>query len=124
MKSPHKGIARIFKAFSYSYDGFKTVCKNEAAFRQELILCIIGLTVLILIPVGYIEKILMASALLLILLMELVNTAVEALVDRISPDYHELCKIAKDVGSLLVLISFINGIMVWGAVLIKNFVLR
>jgi len=122
MKSPHKGIKRIFKAFGYSFDGFKAAFKNEAAFRQDVFFCTIGFIALIFIPVTYLEKILMASALLLILLMELVNTGIEAIIDHISPNYHELSKIAKDVGSLLVLISFINWLIIWGTLLVKNFI--
>jgi diacylglycerol kinase (ATP) len=72
-------------------------------------------------PVGALEKGLLISSLVLILLMELTNTAVEAVVDRISSDYHELSKKAKDIGSLLVLLSFVNAGLVWIAVLVRHF---
>ena len=67
------------------------------------------------------QKALLISALLLILLMELTNTAIEYVVDRISDDYHELSKKAKDTGSLLVLIAFVNAILIWGAVVYSAF---
>ena len=121
MKSPYTGIKRILKAFVYSYDGFMAVFKSEAAFRQDLAVFLIGTVVAILLPVNALEKCLLISSLVLILLMELANTALEVLVNRISEDYHELSKKAKDIGSLLVLLSFVNACIIWAAVLIQHF---
>jgi diacylglycerol kinase (ATP) len=121
MKSPHKGAMRIVKAFKYSYEGFCAAFKNEAAFRQDLLFCVVFFAASFFIDVSYIEKILMISSLILILIMELINSAVEACIDRISDEYHELSKRAKDIGSLLVLISFINVFMVWGIILYNRF---
>src|SRR5574344_2123821 len=108
MKSNYTGIQRILKAFTYSYDGFISAFKSEAAFRQDLVVFVVFGIVAIFMPVILWQKALLISSLLLILLMELTNTAIEVVIDRISPDYHELSKKAKDIGSLLVLISFIN----------------
>jgi len=121
MKSPHTGIKRILKAFIYSFDGFKSTFKSEAAFRQDLAVFVVGTVVAMLLPVGALEKGLLISSLVLILLMELVNTAIEVTIDRISPDYHELSKKAKDTGSLLVLLSFVNAGIIWAAVLVRHF---
>jgi len=121
MKSPHTGAKRILKAFTYSYDGFKATFKSEAAFRQDLAVFIIGTIVALFLPVGVLEKGLLVSSLVLILLMELANTAIEMVIDRISGDYHELSKRAKDIGSLLVLLSFINAGIIWLAVLVRHF---
>ena len=123
MKSPHKGVARIFKAFGYSWDGFKAVFRSEAALRQEIALFVVLSIILVFIPASYIEKILMISSMTLVLLMELVNSAIEAVVDRISPEFHELCKKAKDIGSLIVLVAFVNLAIVWGWILVNNFLL-
>jgi diacylglycerol kinase (ATP) len=121
MKSPYTGIKRILKAFTYSYDGFKATFKSEAAFRQDLALFVAGTVTALFLPVDAFGKGLMISALVLILLMELTNTTIEVVVDRISKDYHELSKKAKDIGSLLVLLSFINAGIVWLAVLVQHF---
>ena len=121
MKSPYSGFKRILKAFVYSYDGFVATFKSEAAFRQDLLVFVVGTVITLLLPISTLEKGLLISSLVLILLMELANTAVEVIVDRISEDYHELSKKAKDIGSLLVLLSFVNAIIVWIAVLARHF---
>ena len=117
MKSAYGGIGRVLHAFKYSFDGFVATFKTEAAFRQDLFFCSFLGAVLFFIPVDLTQALLMGMSLFFILFAELVNTAVEAVVDRISDDWHELSKKAKDVGSLLVLLSFINMAVVWGSVL-------
>jgi diacylglycerol kinase (ATP) len=121
MKSPYTGIKRILMAFTYSYDGFMAVFKSEAAFRQDLAVFIAGTAVAVFLRIGALEKGLLISSLVLILLMELANTAVEAVVDRISKDYNELSKKAKDIGSLLVLLSFVNAGIIWASALCRHF---
>ncbi|MBE6450275.1 MAG: diacylglycerol kinase [Alphaproteobacteria bacterium] len=123
MKSHHKGIKRILNAFTYSYDGFKEAFFSETAFRQDLFVVILGLFSLLFLPLTLQLKALLFFSLMLILLMELVNTAIETIVDRISDDYHLLSKKAKDIGSLLVLMSFFNAFVCWTLVLIP-FVLK
>ena len=118
MKSSDVGLKRILKAFLYSYDGFYAAFKSEAAFRQDLLFCLIAGGLLFFLPVTLEQTALMALTLILILLMELINTAIETVVDRISPDYHELSKKAKDIGSLLVLIAFAATGLVWSLILI------
>ncbi|MDR2636223.1 MAG: diacylglycerol kinase [Campylobacteraceae bacterium] len=113
MKTGNTGIKRILKAFVYSAEGFLESVKTEAAFKQELALCSVLLIIALLLPVTIIEKLFLISTLFLVLLMELVNTAIEAVVDRISDEIHPLSKKAKDVGSLLVLLSFIYLGIVW-----------
>lgn len=118
MKSSDVGLKRILKAFLYSYDGFCAAFKSEAAFRQDLLFCLIAGGLLFFLPVTFGQAALMALTLILILLMELINTAIETVVDHISPDYHELSKKAKDIGSLLVLIAFAATGLVWSLILI------
>lgn len=120
MKSPHTGIKRILKAFVYSYDGFIGAFKTEAAFRQDLIVVALGFIALFWLPLSLIYKALLASSLLLILLMELANTAIEVVIDRISDEFHPLSKKAKDIGSLLVLLAFINAGIIWLAVIFQE----
>ncbi len=117
MKSNATGIKRIFKAFGYSFDGFIASFKSEAAFRQDILFCVIAACISFALPVTLLQWLLMIGALFLILLMELVNTAIEAVVDRISDDFHVLSKKAKDIGSLLVLLAFIYTFIVWGSIL-------
>lgn len=121
MKSPYTGVKRILKAFSYSLDGFTAAFKSEAAFRQDLIVFVIFTALALCLDFALWEKALLISSLLLILFAELVNTAVETVVDRISPEYHKLSKKAKDIGSLVVLLSFINAILLWCAFLYPKF---
>lgn len=117
MKATDTGLKRILKAFSYSYAGFISVFKTESAFRQDLIVFVLGTVAAVWVPVSMTARALMISSLILILLMELVNTAIETVIDRISPDWHELSKRAKDIGSLLVLMAFINAVLIWGGIL-------
>ncbi len=119
MKSTDTGIKRILKAFKYSYDGFIASFKSEIAFRQDCLVFIIGIFFVFLFPFSYIERALLTASLLLILIMELVNTAIETIIDRISDDYHELSKKSKDIGSLLVLLSFINLFVILILIIIK-----
>ena len=117
MKSRYTGLRRICNAFVYSFKGLVAVCKTETAFRQELVLFIIGTFFCFFLSLSGIERALLFFSLFLILLMELVNSAIETVIDRISPKYHPLSGKAKDVGSSLVFMAFVNAIVVWILVL-------
>lgn len=117
IKNTTTGIKRIFKAFTYSGKGFVSALQSEAAFRQDLLVFIVGVVASFFFDLTSEQRALMISSLFLILLMELVNTAIESVVDRISDDYHPLSGKAKDIGSLLVLLAFLNAICVWGLIL-------
>ncbi len=112
MKSKYTGLKRILKAFTYSFDGFKSVFINEAAFRQDLLFCLIFGVVFCFLPLESTARAFLFFALFLILFAELVNTAVETIIDRIGAEYHPLSKQAKDIGSLLVLLSFLHFFVV------------
>lgn len=118
--SPHKsrgGLKRIWNAALYSRDDLRHAWRHEAAFRQELLL------VAVLLPLGlYLgsngsERALLAGSLLLILVVELLNSAVEAVVDRVSAEHHDLSKRAKDLGSAAVMLALVNAAVVWGLTL-------
>ncbi|HTD02974.1 diacylglycerol kinase [Undibacterium sp.] len=115
------GIQRIFSAFFYSIDGFKNAWKNEHAFRQELVLVVIGAIVALALPVSAFEKLMMISVLVLILVVELINSAIEAVVDRVSLERHTLSKNAKDFGSAAVLLTFLIAVATWAVVLFNRF---
>ncbi len=121
MESPHKGktgLTRIWNAFLYSLDGLRAAFRHEDAFRQEVLLAVILIPTALLAPAGGTGKALMVGAVLLVLIVELLNSAVEAAVDRISLENHLLAKRAKDIGSAAVLFSLINVPVVWLLVLL------
>ncbi len=121
MKATDTGMKRILKAFVYSRDGFISAFKSEAALRQDLAVFAIFSIVAMCLNLVLWQKAVLISSLLFIVIMELVNTAVEVVIDRISPEYHELSKKAKDIGSLLVLLAFVNAVILWGAFLYPQF---
>jgi diacylglycerol kinase (ATP) len=117
MKANKTGIARIFAAFSYSADGLGAAFRHEAAFRQELALYVLLLPLLYLLPVSLPLKCLLFSANTLVLIVELLNSAVESVVDLVSPDYNIYAKRAKDMGSAAVLLSLILAAGLWASAL-------
>jgi diacylglycerol kinase (ATP) len=114
------GLKRIVNAAGYSYAGLKAAIKNEAAFRQELLLVAILLPIALWLDEGIIEKALLISSLLLILIVELINSAIESAIDRIGSEQHALSGRAKDIGSAAVFLSLVNAIVIWALVLIFN----
>ncbi len=117
-KPGNTGLTRITKAAGYSWTGLKAAFKHEAAFRQELALC------LVLIPVGLwlgqsgIERALLIGSLLLVLIVELLNSAIETVVDRFGGEQHELSGRAKDIGSAAVFVALLNAAVIWILLLI------
>ena len=110
------GIARLINATKYSIQGFKAAFENEAAFRQEVILSIILIPLGLYLGDGGTEKAMLVSSLLFMLIVELLNTGIEFVVDRISDEQHEYSGIAKDVASSAVFLSVLNVFLVWGFV--------
>ncbi len=114
-----KGIVRIWRAMWYSLDGLKCAAKGEAAFRQELALAVILVPAALVLPLGLIWKAALISSVLIVLIVELLNTAVESVVDLVSPQYHPLAKRAKDMGSAAVFISLCNCGVFWALALVE-----
>lgn len=122
MKSPYKGktgIKRLVNAFGYSIAGTLAAFKHEDAFRQEVILAAILTPIAIYYGETAIDQALMISSLLLIIIVELLNSSIEATVDRISIKHHKLAKRAKDIGSAAVFFSLINAALIWFIILVK-----
>ncbi|MCG2582771.1 diacylglycerol kinase [Massilia sp. TS11] len=115
------GLKRIFAAFFYSIDGFKAAWRHEHAFRQELPLVVIGSIVALVLRIPIFEKLLLISVLLLVLIVELLNSAIEAVVDRISLERHPLSKNAKDFGSAAVFLSLVVAVATWAVVLFDRY---
>jgi diacylglycerol kinase (ATP) len=122
MESPHKGktgLKRLLNALNYSYAGLKEAYRNEDAFRQEVSLAVILIPLAFLLEHAMLGRALMIASVLLVIIVELLNSAIEATVDRISLDDHNLAKRAKDIGSAAVLISLLNLVVVWLLVLLS-----
>ena len=115
-----KGFARIYAAFFNSLKGFKAAWLHEEAFRQEALLCIVAGPMGLWLGHGGVEKALLVGSLLLVLIVELLNTGIEIVVDRISYERHELSGRAKDVGSAAVLTSLALAGAVWALVLLPR----
>ena len=120
-KKSKGGIARIWTAFGYSCSGFRAALKHEHACRQEVFTFIPLCILVFVLPVDWISKVLLILPMPLILCIEMVNSAIEAVVDDISLEYRELAKRAKDLGSAAVFCSILIGLIVWVSVITANF---
>lgn len=115
------GMKRVFSAFFYSMDGIKAAWRNEHAFRQELLLVVPGIIVALMLPLPPLHKLALVAVLLLVLIVELINSAIEAVVDRISFEHHPLSKNAKDLGSAAVFLSLTLAAITWVVILAPLF---
>ena len=120
-KPGRTGLVRVLHATRYSWNGLRAAFRWEAAFRQELALT------LVLLPIGLwlghtgVERALLVGSLFLVLIVELLNSGLEAIVDRVDTNWHELCGRAKDIGSAAVFLSLLNVLVVWGLVLYPHY---
>ena len=115
-ESPHKGktgVTRIWNAMFYSIEGLRAALRHEDAFRQEAVLALFLVPLALFLPVPGLGKALMIASVFLVLIVELLNSAVEATVDRVSLEHHRLAKRAKDIGSAAVMMSLANVVVVW-----------
>ena len=123
-KPGYTGFTRVIKATRYSWQGFRAAWQNESAFRQE---CTIGLMLL---PLAFVigqtmfQVAVLISLLAVVLITELLNSAVEAVVDRVGHEHHDLAGRAKDMGSAAVFVSLALVVIVWTMMAIKNFVIQ
>jgi diacylglycerol kinase (ATP) len=120
-ESPYKGktgVRRLMNAFGYSVEGFRAAFKHEDAFRQEVFLAIVLVPLALYLESEALHRILMIGSIFLVLIVELLNSAIEAVVDRVSIERHALAKRAKDIGSAAVFVALTNVVMTWGLVLL------
>lgn len=120
MHSPHKskgGFSRLLNALRYSMQGLAAALRHEAAFRQETLLAIVLVPLAIWVSESMSQAILLIGALVFVLIIELLNSALEALADTVTLDDHPLIARAKDLGSAAVLLSIILALLVWAAVI-------
>ena len=113
-----QGLTRLINALGYSKDGLAAAWKNEAAFREEVLLAAVAFPLAFYLGHTGIERALLAGSIIVILIVEILNSAVEAVVDKASPEKHELAKRAKDMGSAAVLLSLLNAAVIWACVLL------
>ncbi|MEO1047029.1 MAG: diacylglycerol kinase [Pseudomonadota bacterium] len=111
---PLTGAARVLAAFQNSFAGFRDIYAREEAFRQEFALFLVGIPVSFLIGTSAAHVIAMILSILILLIVEILNSAIETAIDRIGPEIHELSRIAKDLGSLSVLLASLIPLTVWG----------
>jgi diacylglycerol kinase (ATP) len=122
--NPHKGnkgLTRAFRAAINSWNGLIYAYKEESAFRQELALSLILIPLAIYLPVTPIEKILLIASVILVLIIELLNSSVEAAIDRISFEVHDLSKRAKDFGSAAVMLALLLCALTWTIILSEHY---
>lgn len=115
------GLKRIISAIGYSMEGFKAAWQHEHAFRQELIITLVGTVVALLLRVSVFEKFMLIGVMVLVLIVELINSALEAVVDRVSLERHPLSKNAKDFGSAAVFLACGLAVAAWAVVLFDRF---
>ena len=107
------GVGRVFAALGYSLDGLRHAASREPAFQQELMFLAAATLLALILPIASVFKLALVVMHLFILVVELLNSAIEAIVDKASPEYHELAKQAKDMGSAAVLLAFLMAVVVW-----------
>lgn len=115
------GLKRIYSAFFYSLEGLQTAIRSEHAFRQELVVFVIGTIAALLLPVSAFQKLVLIGSMVIVLIVELINSAIEAVVDRVSLERHPLSKNAKDFGSAAVLLASLLSGATWVVVLVNRF---
>ena len=118
MKATEKGIKRVIGAFGFSWKGFKATYVHEEAFRHEFVLSLALMPVAYFVADNRYEFLALIGVLFLVLIVEVLNSAVESVVDRVGEEFHELSGRAKDQGSLAVLLSITFAIIVWLVILL------
>ena len=117
-----RGLERIGAACRNTWDGLRWAWRSEAAFRQEMVLIVVASILALLLPVSGFQKLALIGVLVVVLVVELINSAIEAVVDRISLERHPLSKAAKDLGSAAVALTLLLAFATWAVVLYNRFV--
>ncbi|ELZ5941081.1 diacylglycerol kinase [Providencia vermicola] len=121
MANQTKGLTRVIKAAGYSLKGLKAAWIHEAAFRQESVAALIAVIIALWLDVSYIDRLLLISSVVLVAIVELLNSAIEAVVDRVGSEYHELSGRAKDIGSAAVFVTIGLALVIWATVLWQHY---
>ncbi|MCB1803289.1 MAG: diacylglycerol kinase [Gammaproteobacteria bacterium] len=114
------GLTRVLRAFGYSMLGLRACWRYEAAFRQEALLALVVIPLGLWLGDGATEKVLLVGSWLLVMIVELLNSAIEAVVDRFGAEHHDLCGRAKDMGSAAVFLTISLALLTWGLILLPR----
>lgn len=120
-KPGNTGLTRVIKAAGYSAKGLKAAFKHEAAIRQELAILVLAIALVCVFDLSVVERILMLGVVVLVFIVELINSAIEAVVDRIGVEHHELSGRAKDIGSAAVMVALFFAGFTWLYILISHY---
>ncbi len=120
-KPGNTGLTRVIKAAGYSVKGLKAAFKHEAAIRQELAMLVLAIALVYVFDLSVVERILMLGVVVLVFIVELINSAIEAVVDRIGVEHHELSGRAKDIGSAAVMVALFFAGFTWLYILISHY---
>ncbi|MGA8864582.1 MAG: diacylglycerol kinase [Gallionella sp.] len=121
MDNPNKhrpGLTHAWRATGIALQGLRAAWQHEDAFRQEILIAAIAIPVALLLPASPLGKVMMVASILLVLIVELLNSALETAVDHTSLEQHPLAKRAKDIASAAVFLSIVNALAIWGLVLL------
>lgn len=121
MANQTKGFTRVIKAAGYSLKGLKAAWINEAAFRQESVAAVLAVIIACWLDISYVDRLLLISSVVMVAIVELINSAIEAVVDRVGSEYHELSGRAKDIGSAAVFITIGLALVIWVTVLWQRY---
>lgn len=116
-KPGRTGLARLHRACGYSWLGLKSAWRCEAAFRQEVVIAAVLVPLAIWLGRSGVERALLVGSVVLVLVVELLNSSIEAVIDRFGAEWHELCGRAKDIASAAVLVSLVLAVLTWALVL-------
>ena len=125
MDNPNKhpaGLTHAWRATGIALQGLRAAWRHEDAFRQEVLVAAIAIPAALLLPADYLGKAMMITSILLVLIVELLNSALETAVDHTSLEQHPLAKRAKDIASAAVFLSIVNALVVWGLVIYPSLV--
>lgn len=117
----NRGLARAWRALGYSLKGLRSCYKHESAFRQEVAVSLVVLPLGLWLGQGGMEKVLLVASWMLVLIVELLNSAVEAAIDRFGPEQHKLSGRAKDIASAAVLLSISMALLAWVLILVPRY---
>lgn len=112
------GFGRLYHAILNSYRGLGFLLRHEAAFRQEVVLLGVAAALAFLLNLSLLHSVVLCGSVLMVMLVEIINTAIEVVVDRIGPEFHTLSGLAKDLGSSAVSVALVLMLMVWGVILL------
>jgi len=116
-KQLYKEMGRILRAFFYAFEGVKSAWRSEVAFRLELLAVVLAIPLALFITQEKSARAVLVASVILVLIVEIINTAIETIINRISSEIHPLSKLAKDLASGAVLLAIINAVIVWAVVL-------